>query len=338
MAKQLLQVSNLETRLTIGNSSFLAVDAISFAIDAGETVALVGESGCGKSLTALSIMGLVPNPPGQVVGGEVLLAGSDLLQKSEREMQAIRGKQIAMIFQEPMTSLNPLLRIGEQLTEGICLHEGISRSAAWQKGIELLRLVGISAPERRMREYPHQLSGGMRQRVMIAIALACGPQLLIADEPTTALDVTIQAQILQLMRELQERLATALLLITHDLGVVAAMADRVLVMYLGRIVESAPVEQIFTQPAHPYTAGLLASMPKLKRRTRRLQQISGIVPSPLNKPSGCRFHDRCAYATDRCRAVEPAMQTVGEKQEVACWYPFVAREGGVKYEHAVATD
>lgn len=337
MAKQLLKLSNLTTRLETVNGVFTAVDDVSFELAAGETIALVGESGCGKSLTALSIMGLVPSPPAKVVAGQILFHGEDLLEKSEKQMQAVRGKDIAMIFQEPMTSLNPLLRIGEQLSEGIRLHEGLSRGQAEQKALEILTLVGISSPASRMREYPHQLSGGMRQRVMIAMALACNPQLLIADEPTTALDVTIQAQILHLMRNLQQRLGTAIVLITHDLGVVATMADRVIVMYLGRIVESAPVREIFRSPLHPYTQGLLRSVPNIKAKSERLQQIEGMVPSPAQRPTGCRFSDRCASAKARCFVEEPTMSKLPDGRQVACWFPLLAAEGGPQYANAVAT-
>lgn len=337
MTEQLLKVNNLTTSLELARGNFNAVDGISFELEAGETVALVGESGCGKSLTALSIMGLVPSPPGRVVGGEILFGNNDLLLKSEKQMQAVRGKDLAMIFQEPMTSLNPLLRIGEQLAEGVRLHEGINRAQAGEKALELLRLVGISSPASRMREYPHQLSGGMRQRVMIAIALACNPRLLIADEPTTALDVTIQAQILHLMQDLQRRLGTAILLITHDLGVVASVADRVLVMYLGRIVEAAPVQQVFRQPLHPYTQGLLRSIPNLKQRSKRLQQIEGMVPNPMQQPAGCRFNDRCPYASACCREEEPALQVLQDGRRVACWHPLLTGEGGLEYASTVAT-
>lgn len=337
MAKQLLKLRNLTTRLETASTSFAAVEDVSFELAAGETLALVGESGCGKSLTALSIMGLMPSPPAKVAAGQILFQGKDLLQKSEKEMQAVRGKDIAMIFQEPMTSLNPLLRIGEQLSEGIRLHEGLSRRQAEQAAAEILALVGISSPTNRMREYPHQLSGGMRQRVMIAMALACNPQLLIADEPTTALDVTIQAQILHLMRDLQQRLGTAILLITHDLGVVATTADRVLVMYLGRIVESAPVRDIFRRPLHPYTQGLLRSVPNIKAKSKRLQQIEGMVPNPAQRPPGCRFSDRCPHAQARCSAAEPGVQELADGRQVSCWFPLLTDEGGLQYASAVAT-
>lgn len=337
MTEQLLKVNNLTTRLETAKGCFDAVAGVSFELAAGETIALVGESGCGKSLTALSIMGLVPSPPGQVTAGEVLLQGQDLLQKSEREMRSVRGKDMAMIFQEPMTALNPLLRIGDQLSEGIRLHEGLSRAEAAKKAVEILGLVGITDPTRRMREYPHQLSGGMRQRVMIAMALACNPRLLIADEPTTALDVTIQAQILHLMQDLQSRLGTAIILITHDLGVVAAMANRVLVMYLGRVVENAPVRDMFLQPLHPYTQGLLGSIPSIKERSGRLQQIKGMVPHPAQRPPGCPFSDRCPYAQVRCAGEEPPLQELPDGRHVACWYPLSTIQGGLSYASSAAS-
>lgn len=334
MAKQLLQLKGVTLELELGENSFKVLSDINFELAAGETVAVVGESGCGKSLTALSIMGLVPNPPGRVVAGQILYQGEDLLAKSEKGMQAVRGKEIAMIFQEPMTSLNPLLRIGEQLIEGMRLHRGLDRAAAKKEAIEIMRLVGISSPASRMREYPHQFSGGMRQRVMIAIALACDPRVLIADEPTTALDVTIQAQILHLMQDLQKRLGTSILLITHDLGVVAKMADRVLVMYLGQIVEMASVRSLFKNPLHPYTAGLLRSVPNLNDRSVRLQQIEGMVPSPQEQIAGCKFHGRCPRVTDRCRTEAPQLQNLTDGRQVACWYPAVVREVSQDYERA----
>lgn len=338
MSEQLLKVCNLTTRLDTATGSFEAVAGVSFELAAGETVALVGESGCGKSLTALSIMGLVPSPPGKITAGQIFFQGEDLLQKSEREMQAVRGKDMAMIFQEPMTSLNPLLRIGEQLSEGIRLHEGLSRRQALERAEEILQLVGISSPAERLRAYPHQLSGGMRQRVMIAMALACNPRLLIADEPTTALDVTIQAQILHLMQNLQKRLGMAIILITHDLGVVATMASRVLVMYLGRIVEDAPVREIFRQPLHPYTQGLLGSVPNIKKTSRRLHQIKGMVPHPAQRPPGCAFNGRCPYAQLRCAGEEPPLQRLPDGRQVACWYPLMGQEqGGMTYANTAAS-
>ncbi len=337
MLQPLLRVNNLTTQLDTAKGCFDAVAGVSFELAAGETIALVGESGCGKSLTALSIMGLLPSPPAKVTAGEVLFQGQDLLQKSEHEMRLVRGKEIAMVFQEPMTALNPLLRIGDQLSEGIRLHEGIGRAEATQRALEMLQLVGISDPQRRLREYPHQLSGGMRQRVMIAMALACNPKLLLADEPTTALDVTIQAQILHLMHDLQKRLGTAIIIITHDMGVVAAMAQRVLVMYLGRVVENAPVREVFRQPLHPYTQGLLGSIPKGKEGSRRLAQIKGMVPHPTQRPSGCAFSDRCPYAQVRCSGEEPPLSVLPDGRQVACWYPLLSWQGGVRHVSTVAT-
>lgn len=326
MSDQLLIVNSLRTELRTEHGIFTAVDGVSFELSPGETVSVVGESGCGKSMTALSIMGLVPASYGRV-SGEILLQGKNLLSYSERQMQRVRGKDIAMIFQEPMTSLNPVYNIGEQLIEGIMLHERVDRPTAWSKAIELLGMVGIPAADRRMHEFPHQLSGGMRQRVMIAMALACRPGLLIADEPTTALDVTIQAQILYLLKQLQQQMHTSILLITHDLGVVAGMADRVLVMYLGRLVEDGPVSEIFRNPLHPYTEGLLQSVPNLNQQVERLHQIEGTVPSPADRPSGCLFHPRCPYATSRCRQEQPPLQATAERHKVACW-----RHAGVLYQ------
>jgi oligopeptide/dipeptide ABC transporter ATP-binding protein len=273
---------------------------VSFAIRAGETLAVVGESGSGKSVTAMSILRLVPQPPGRIVGGRITFKGRDLLAISEREMRAIRGKEISMIFQEPMTSLNPVYTCGEQIIETLRLHERLSRRDARQRAIEMLALVGIPSPEQRIDEFPHQMSGGMRQRVMIAMALACRPSVLIADEPTTALDVTIQAQILELLKRLQQELGMAVILITHDLGVVAETADRVAVMYAGRVVEYCDVRAAFRRPLHPYTAGLQGSLPKLGRLEERLRVIPGSVPNPANFPVGCRFHPRCPVAQNRC--------------------------------------
>ncbi|PZN06662.1 MAG: dipeptide ABC transporter ATP-binding protein DppD, partial [Bacillota bacterium] len=284
----------------------------------GETLAVVGESGCGKSVTALSIMRLIPSPPGRIEAGEILFEGRDLLRLPEEEMRHIRGNEISMIFQEPMTSLNPVFTVGDQIAEVFMLHRGMGRREALEQAVEMLRHVGIPAPERRVREYPHQMSGGMRQRVMIAMALACHPKLLIADEPTTALDVTIQAQILDLMRRLKEELGMAILLITHDLGVVAEMAERVVVMYAGRVVEEGDVYSVFRNPVHPYTEGLLRSIPRLDEDRERLPAIEGTVPSPGQMPRGCPFHPRCPYATDTCREVEPRLEQLGEGRYAAC--------------------
>lgn len=319
MAKHLLEVRNLKTYFETEDGTVPAVDGVDFWLDKGTTLGIVGESGCGKSVTSLSIMGLIPNPPGKVVEGEILFEGEDLLKKSEAEMRRIRGNEISMIFQEPMTSLNPVFTIGNQIMEAIILHQKLSKADARAKAIEMLRLVGIPSPEKRIDEYPHQLSGGMRQRVMIAMALSCNPKLLIADEPTTALDVTIQAQILDLMRKLRDELGTAIMLITHDLGVVAELCEQVVVMYAGKIVERGDVKTIFARPTHPYTLGLLGSIPKLNSDQRRLQAIPGVVPNPAFMPKGCRFHPRCKYAVEQCKLAQPTLTDLGNGHEVACW-------------------
>jgi peptide/nickel transport system ATP-binding protein len=302
---------------------FRAVDDVSFSVGRGETLAIVGESGCGKSVTALSVMRLVPDPPGRIVGGSVMLEGTDLLGLDEAEMRAIRGNRISMIFQEPMTSLNPVMRIGDQITETVRLHRTMSRKEAWKQAVEMLRLVRIPEPERRAQEYPHQLSGGMRQRAMIAMALACRPALLIADEPTTALDVTIQAQILALVLELQRELGMGLILITHDLGVVAQTAQRVIVMYAGKKIEEADVETLFARPRHPYTRGLMASIPRVPvpgvKAEARLVEIPGMVPSLTRLPKGCAFAPRCGFAIARCREEYPPLQTFDTDHLAACW-------------------
>jgi peptide/nickel transport system ATP-binding protein len=288
-------------------------------VDAGRTLAIVGESGCGKSVTSLSIMGLVPNPPGRIHGGSIRFEGKDLVGASAREMQDLRGNGMAMIFQEPMSSLNPAFTIGDQIVEGLLRHRDITRAQAQEQAIAALRKVRIPAPEQRFHEYPHKLSGGMRQRAMIAMALACEPRLLIADEPTTALDVTIQAQILELMRTLQSETGTAVILITHDLGVVAEVADEVVVMYSGRVVERAPVQALFDEPQHPYTVGLLGSIPRLDVERTRLASIEGQVPSPLRRPVGCKFADRCPFVIAKCRAEDPPLLEVGAQHWSACW-------------------
>jgi oligopeptide/dipeptide ABC transporter ATP-binding protein len=293
MQQPLLQVSNLNVGFETNRGLLRPVRDVSFSIYPGQTVALVGESGCGKSVTSLSILRLIPEPPGKVLGGEILFEGRDLLQFPERDMRSVRGREIAMIFQEPMTSLNPVYTIGDQIVEAITLHQGVSQDQAYAIAEEALHDVGIADPHRRLSEYPHQMSGGMRQRVMIAMALSCRPKLLIADEPTTALDVTIQAQILELLRKLQRERGMSILLITHDLGVVAENADVVNVMYASRIVEVATVEELFDKPQHPYTEGLFRSVPKLGHETERLLTISGTVPNPARFPSGCKFHPRC---------------------------------------------
>jgi peptide/nickel transport system ATP-binding protein len=318
-----LEVKNLQTVFFTNSGLFRAVDDVSFTVGRGETLAIVGESGCGKSVTALSIMRLVPDPPGRIVGGSVSLEGTDLLGISEAEMRTIRGNRMSMIFQEPMTSLNPVMRIGDQITEVVQLHRSMTNKEAWAQAVAMLRLVRIPEPERRALEYPHQLSGGMRQRAMIAMALACRPALLIADEPTTALDVTIQAQILALIVDLQKTLGTGLILITHDLGVVAQTAQRVIVMYAGKKVEEASVEALFENPRHPYTRGLMASMPAVislgAKEDVRLNEIPGMVPSLTNLPAGCAFAPRCSLAIDRCRSEYPPLQEFDGKHLAACW-------------------
>ncbi len=321
----LVEVKDLRTYFFTEDGVVKAVDGVSFAIEPEQTLGVVGESGCGKSVTALSIMGLVPMPPGKIVGGQVIFHrdGQPIeltrLNPKGREYRSIRGKEIAMIFQEPMTSLNPVFTIGYQIMEAIMLHQKVSKKEARQKAIEMLRQVGIPEPEQRVDEYPHQLSGGMRQRAMIAMALSCNPSLLIADEPTTALDVTIQAQVLDLMRDLQKRFHAAIMLITHDLGVVAEMCEEVVVMYLGKVVEHAKVRPIFHEPKHPYTQGLLKSIPSLATKKKRLEPIKGVVPDPLHAPPGCPFHPRCPHAMDICRREAPPLREVEPEHEVACW-------------------
>ncbi len=315
----LLEVRNLRTYFDTEAGVHRAVDGVSFSVAPGRTLGIVGESGCGKSVTSLSVMGLVQEPPGRRAGGEILFQGEDLLKKSRSAMEDLRGSSLAMIFQEPMTSLNPVYRVGEQIIEGLRRHRGLSREAARQRALEMLRLVRIPSPETRIDAYPHEMSGGMRQRVMIAMALACEPKLLIADEPTTALDVTIQAQILDLMRDLRARTGTAILLITHDLGVIAEMADEVAVMYAGKIVERADVATLFSDAQHPYMLGLLASVPRLDHDRKRLSTIKGMVPAPHQMPEGCRFAPRCALAVDRCRSEEPELRELKPGHVVACW-------------------
>ncbi|MEO5988040.1 MAG: ABC transporter ATP-binding protein [Candidatus Eisenbacteria bacterium] len=310
MSEALLEVRDLQTHFFTDDGVVRAVDGVSYEIGAGETLAVVGESGSGKSVTALSILRLVAMPPGRIVGGSIRFRGRDLLTLTQSEMRAIRGKEISMIFQEPMTSLNPVYSCGEQIAEVVELHEKLDRAAARKRAIEMLRLVGIPSPEQRVDEYPHQMSGGMRQRVMIAMALACRPAILIADEPTTALDVTIQAQILELLKQLQAEMGMAVLLITHDLGVVAETADHVAVMYAGQVVEHCDVRSAFQRTRHPYTAGLLASLPKLGGVSDSLRVIPGNVPNPARFPQGCRFHPRCALALDRCRSEMPLLRVV----------------------------
>ena len=325
--RAVLEISGLRTYLFTRSGVVKGVDDVSFSVRRGETLAVVGESGCGKTMTALSIMRLVPAPPGKIVGGAITLDGKDLLKLNEAEMRDIRGNEISMIFQEPMTSLNPVLTIGHQVAEALRLHQDLSKSVAAEKAVEMLRLVKIPEPAQRTREYPHQLSGGMRQRAMIAMALACNPRVLIADEPTTALDVTIQAQILDLMLELQQKLGTAIILITHNLGVVAETAQRVVVMYAGRKVEEADVDALFAEPLHPYTHGLLGSIPRLAiiggksaNAGQKLKEIPGMVPALTNLPPGCTFAPRCAFADDRCRAQFPPYEQKRAGHWAACWY------------------
>ena len=308
MTKPLLEISDLKTHFFTDDGVVKAVDGVSFSVEKKESFGLVGESGCGKSITALSIIRLIPNPPGKIVGGSILLEGEDLVNKSEREMQKIRGKDISMIFQEPMTSLDPLFTIGDELIEVLMLHQNLDRKEAMKKSIEMLKVVGIPEAEKRIKEYPHQLSGGMRQRAMIAMALSCNPKLLIADEPTTALDVTIQAQILRLIEDLKDDFSTAVLLITHDLGVVAETCKNVAVMYAGKIVEQGNVDDIFENPLHPYTVGLNNAIPRLDVDKKRLQIIEGNVPNLIDMPKGCKFYPRCPYVMDICRTVEPPLE------------------------------
>lgn len=320
-SEKLLDVRGLKTYFDTDEGTVKAVDGVSFHIDKGETLAVVGESGSGKSVTSLSIMRLIPTPPGRIAGGEMLFNGQDLVKKTEREMRQIRGNDISMIFQEPMTSLNPVYTVGDQIAEAIVLHQGKSQKQAMKMAAEMLELVGIPEPAKRVRNYPHQMSGGMRQRVMIAMALSCGPQLLIADEPTTALDVTIQAQILELMKKLQNEIGMSILFITHDLGVVAEIADRVVVMYAGRAVEEGNVVPIFTKPKMPYTMGLLNSVPRVDKAAvhqERLEAIPGNVPNPLYLPEGCAFHPRCKFAVDQCKAAIPDLVDSGNGHMVRC--------------------
>jgi oligopeptide/dipeptide ABC transporter ATP-binding protein len=321
----ILEIHDLHTSFYTRDGVVRAVQGVSFNLARGETLSVVGESGCGKSVTALSVLGLLPSPPARVDSGRILLEGEDLVQASEARLRDIRGGQISMIFQEPMTSLNPVLTVGDQIAESVRVHKGGGRRAAMRRALEMLELVQIPEPVRRLGQYPHELSGGMRQRVMIAMALSCDPRVLIADEPTTALDVTIQAQILKLMLDLKERLGTAIILITHDLGVVAETAQRVVVMYAGRKVEEAPVAQLFASPRHPYTYGLMRSIPKYNRvlgvgKRARLQEIAGVVPSLREHIEGCAFAPRCALASERCNAERPPLKEVEPAHFSACWH------------------
>jgi peptide/nickel transport system ATP-binding protein len=317
----LLEIRGLKTHFSTDDGMVRAVDGVDITIDRAETVGVVGESGCGKTVTAMTVLKLIAMPPGRIVAGQILWRGRDLVPLAPEEMQAIRSKEIAIVFQEPMTSLNPVYTVGEQIAETVRLHEGLGRRAAMEKAADMLRLVDIPNPQRRVHDYPHQFSGGMRQRVMIAMALSCNPQLLIADEPTTALDVTIQAQILDLLTEMKERLGMAVMLITHAMGVVAETAQRVVVMYAGKVVEEAPVGELFGNPRHPYTQGLIRSIPRLDMaavKKTRLEAIPGTVPSLLAPPPGCRFAARCRFVQDRCIQAEPPLREVAPGHKVAC--------------------
>lgn len=318
MGEKLLEVKNLSTYFYTDEGVVYALDDVSFDLNKGEALGIVGESGSGKSVTALSIIRLVQSPPGKIVAGEVLLEGDDLLKKTEKEMRRIRGEKVSMIFQEPMTALNPVFTVGRQIMESVLIHQHKSKKEAREQAIEMLRLVGIPAPEKRIDDYPHQMSGGMRQRVMIAIALCCNPQLLICDEPTTALDVTIQAQILELIRDIRERLGTSVILITHDLGVVAQVTDRVMIMYAGKAMEYGTVREIFTSPRHPYTVALLKSIPVIEKKTERLNVIRGMVPSLSKRPEGCLFHPRCDEACELCRTERPELVMMEDGRQVRC--------------------
>ena len=324
MAQRLLEVRGLKTHFATDDGMVHAVDGVDLAIDEGETLGVVGESGSGKSVTAFSVMRLLPMPPAKIVAGELLFRGRDLLKASDAEMRAIRAKEIAMVFQEPMTSLNPVYTVGEQIAEVVRLHQQLGRRAAIDRAVEMLQLVRIPRPDQRVRDYPHQFSGGMRQRVMIAMALSCNPKLLIADEPTTALDVTIQAQILDLLRDLKERMGMAVMLITHAMGVIAETAQHVVVIYAGKVVEQATVEQLFRAPRHPYTQGLIRSIPRIDTATthkKQLETISGVVPSLLNPPVGCRFAPRCTFASAECTAATPPLREIAPGHHVACVLP-----------------
>ncbi|BCU80900.1 oligopeptide transport ATP-binding protein OppD [Polycladomyces abyssicola] len=318
--EKVLEVRDLHVSFDTYNGEVKAVRGVSFDLKKGETLAIVGESGCGKSVTSQTIMRLIPNPPGRIKQGEILFDGKDLTKLSEREMEKIRGAEIAMIFQDPMTSLNPTMTVGRQITEGLMKHQKMSKEEAKKKAVEMLRLVGIPSPESRVNQYPHQFSGGMRQRAMIAIALSCAPKILIADEPTTALDVTIQAQIMELMKELQEKMNTSIILITHDLGVVADVADRVVVMYAGKVVETGTVEEIFYRPRHPYTWGLMASMPRLdQKKEQELLPIPGSPPNLIAPPKGCPFAARCKHVMKICQERMPDVTNISSNHQVSCW-------------------
>lgn len=331
----ILEVKNLQTTFFTDSGDIPAVDHVDFYVRKGEVLGIVGESGCGKSVTSLSIMGLVPKPPGDIVGGEILFKGQNLIDMSERQMRKIRGNDMAMIFQEPMTSLNPLFTIGNQMMEAMLIHhKKLSKKHIFNKAVDMLKLVGLPQPDDIMKDYPHQLSGGMRQRVMIAMALVCDPQVLIADEPTTALDVTTQAQILKLIRELNTQLNTAVLLITHDLGVVAETCERVVVMYAGQVIEEAPVKDLFTNPQHPYTKGLIKAVPDIRHKEERLHSIAGNVPIPGSIKHGCKFAPRCEFAFDRCSTDSPVLYQTSNEQKTRC---FLYDEEGVHQDDKTAT-
>lgn len=323
--KYALQIRNLFVQYTVESVIIEAVNGINLTLCEGETLGLVGETGAGKTTTALSIMGLIPDPPGRIVSGEILFHGNDLLKKSEKEMRKIRGKDIAMIFQDPMTSLNPVLTVGDQVMEVIILHAKISKAEATIKAKQMLELVGISGE--RYDEYPHQFSGGMKQRVIIAMALACNPKIIIADEPTTALDVTIQAQVLELMRKLKNQYNTAMILITHDLGVVAEVCDKVAIMYAGEIVEEGSLREVFNDPLHPYTNGLFDSLPDINSKAERLEAIKGLMPNPSNLPTGCKFHPRCKYVEQICEQQNPPTLEIKPEHIVKCWKMISRKEG-----------
>jgi oligopeptide/dipeptide ABC transporter ATP-binding protein len=331
----ILEVKDLKTHFFTKSGVSKAVDGIDFTLQKGQTLGIVGESGCGKSMTSLSILRLIPSPPGKIAGGQILFKGNDLIAYSEDEMRKIRGNEISMIFQEPMTSLNPVIPVGEQIAEAIRLHQQVGKREAWNKAVDMLKLVGIPSPEKRAKQEPFQLSGGMRQRVMIAMALSCNPEVLIADEPTTALDVTIQAQILELIKDLQTKLGMGVIMITHDLGVVAETCDTVAVMYAGNIVEHAPTIKIFDNPKHPYTQGLLASLPKIHEDQEELNTIEGSVPSPYNMPVGCRFATRCPFQQPICHEKQPDLLEQSDGSKVRCWMYSDQWKGKAIHEEAV---
>lgn len=318
-AERLLEIKDLCVEFQTVEGTVQAVNHLSYTLHKGEKLGIVGESGSGKSVSSLGMMQLIPNPPGKITNGEILYKGQDLVKTSEQEMQKIRGNEISMIFQEPMTSLNPIMKCGKQIAESLRFHRGMKKQEAMEEAIHMMREVGIANPEVRAHEYPHQMSGGMRQRVMIAMALACQPQILIADEPTTALDVTIQAQILDLIRELNESMGTSVVFITHDLGVISELCDTVIVMYTGHIVEQAPVKELFEEPKHPYTKGLLDAIPRITKERNPLKTIEGMVPNPTERIEGCSFSPRCPYVTDRCRKENPPVRQISDSRQVRCW-------------------